>query len=366
MRFQTNTKPLATALALGIINSNVSNFQKTSHVVQVSADANELKINIEASRICTELRLKGNGEGDPASIFVDSLLFKQLVSTFDSATVTLEISTTGLIIYSGKHKFTLPKMIDSDFDLKQPARPADLTDGIDINKADWKFIKEHQMFALSMSFVHPVFTRVWVGQNGDVLVGDFDSSLFTYSTKSKLGATCLLQESIINLFESLPEGAKLYRFDSDYLIHISNDSFDYLTQLTPEYEDRDDIGSYRSDIFLPMLQPAETYASVNVAAVTRLLNQALLLSSTSEDTIKWVMKDGVLKLHDKSVDGAIPVEMQGVSDTYEVEFKLDTLKKVIANYPDEVVNISPMLQGDVVAGVLVWNAELTTALGGVE
>ena len=367
MKFQTNTKPFADALALGIINSNVSNFHKKSCIVQLSATSDTLKINIEASMICTEMKLKGAGEGDPATVFVDSMLLKQLASTLESATIILEFTDGGLIIHSGKHKFSLAKMLDSsEFELRSPAAASDTTMSLDIDKSDWKFMKDYQMYAISMTFVHPVYTRAWVGDNGDVLVGDYDSSLFTYSKKSKLGATCLLQDSIINLFNSLPDGAKLMKSGRDYIIHISNDSFEYTTQFTPEYEDDENIGSYNADIFLSMMTHPDSFIQVNVAALTKLLNQALLLSSTSEDTIKWAIKDKLLHLTDRNVDGSIPVEVSGASAAYEIDFKLTTLKQVIANYPDETISISPMMQEDEAAGILIWNKDLTTAVAGVE
>ena len=90
MIFECNTKPLSDALNLGVINSNVSNFHKKSCIVQVSATKSDLVINIESSRICTQLNLKGRGDSDDYStIFVDSLLIKQLMNTFDTPKVSL-------------------------------------------------------------------------------------------------------------------------------------------------------------------------------------------------------------------------------------------------------------------------------------
>ena len=368
MKFTTNTKPLVDSLNLGIINSNVSNFHKKSCIVQISANENTLKINIEASMICTEITMKGTGEGDPATIFVDSLLFKQLMSTLETATVTLEIADDGLRIQSGKSKFTLPKSIDtSEFELKAPAIPDISGPAVDIDKSDWKFIKDYQMYAISMAFVFPVYTRVWVGDNGDVLVGDYATSLFTHSKKSKLGTTCLLSDTIINLFNSLPEGAKLIKADKDYLIQVNTDSFTYLTQFTPKYEDDPEVGSYNSPIFLNMMDHPDQFNVIATAAVTKLLNQALLLSSTNEDTIKFSVSGGVATFNDKNVDAQIPVE--GDSNlNYSVEFKLETLKKVIADYPDEKICFAPMYsEGDPEAsGIKIWNNDMTTIFAGVE
>lgn len=366
MKFTTNTKPLSDSLNLGIINSNVSNFHKKSCVVQVSADADTLKINIEAALICTEIKLKGSGEGEPATIFVDSLLMKQLINTLDSATVDLEFTEGGLTIHSGKSKFTLPKMIDStEFELKAPVVPDGSVETIDIDKSDWKFIKDNQMYAISLAFIHPVYTRVWVGESGDVLVGNIDVGLFTHSSKSKLGSTCLLSDTIINLFNSLPDGAKLTKVDRDYVIQISADSYSYVTQFTPLYENDEGVGDYSSGMILTTMQKPATGVKIPTAAVTKLLNQAILLSTTSEDTIKLSVDNNTVYLRDKNVDGQIPASGDA-SIKFELEFKLELLKQVISNYADDNIEISPSIRDDEVTGIIVWNADLTTIVAGVE
>lgn len=368
MKFTTNTKPLNDALNLGIINSNVSNFHKKSCVVQVSADATTLKINIEASMICTELTLKGSGEGDPATVFIDSLLFKQLVNTLESSTVSLLFEENGLVLQSGKSKFNLPKMIDStEFELKSPVVPEYTDNAIDIDKSDWRFIKDNQMYAISMGFVHPVYTKVWVGESGDVLVGNVDTGRFTHSKKSKLGNTCLLSDTIINLFNSLPEGSKLIRVDDDYLIQFSADSYSYVTQFTPLYEEDEGVGDYGSDIFLSLMQKPDKFVKVPVSPINKLLTQATLLSTSSEDTIKFNVSKNTVHFQNKDVDGEIAGEGD-VSIEFELEFKLDAIKEVISNYPDETIQFNALADADdptAVAGIIVWNNDLVTMIAGV-
>lgn len=365
MKFQTNTKPFVDALSLGIINSNVSSFHKKSCIVQISADATTLRINIEAERIRTEIRLKGSGEGEPATIFVGSMLLKQLAATLETSTITLEFEENGLTIRSGKSKFTLPKEIDTtEIELTPPTRVDSQLESA-LNKEDWKFVKDYQMYAISLAFIHPVYTRVWVGESGDVMVSDFDSGLFTHSKKNKLGTTCLLKDSIINLFNSLPEDTKVARVDKTYVIHINNDSFEYTTEFYPEYEEDEGVGSYNSDTFLPMMEHSASSSEVNVAAVIKILNQAILLSTTTEDTIKWIVANNSLKLLDRNVDGNI--EISGDPNiSYELEFKLSSLKQVIGNYNDETVKICPTYLDDEPTGILIWNDDLTTLFAGVE
>lgn len=368
MKFICNTKPFADSLDLGIINSNVSNFHQKSCTVELTASEKMLKINIEASQIYTEIQIPGKGEGETATVFVDSLLLKNLASTFESSTVTLDFDENGLIITSGKSKFTLPKMVDGDdFDLKSPEVPNSLEGAIDINQSDWKFIKDNQMYAISMAFINPVYTKVWVGENGDVLVGDFDNSLFTHSVHSKLGKTCLLSDTIINLFNSLPAGSKIIPSGDSYIIQLKTDSYEYVTQFTPLYESDESVGSYNSDIFLGMMKHEDESSAmkVNTVAITKALNQALLISTNSQDSIFFELGEGKVRLYDKNVDCDISV-LGNTEGSWKVEFNLERLKKVIANYSDESIYISPMEQEGQVVGIMVWNDQLTTIVAGLE
>lgn len=364
MKFLTNTKPFADALALGVINSNVSNYHKKSNIVQLTATENSLRINVEAAQICSQMTLKGQGDaGQTATIFVGSLLIKQLASTLESNTITLEFADNGLIIHSGKSKYTLPKMIDeSDIELTAP-QIGDYNGGaISIDKSDWKFIKDRQMYALALSFIHPVYTKVWIGDEGDVLVGDFGKGLFTHSVKSKLGSTCLLSDTIVNLFTALPDGAKICKLDRDYVISYMSDSFEYLTQFTPLYEADEGIGSYNSNIFLPMMVPPADGISFNPAALNKALSQSELLSSTDDKKIEFSVSEGHLRIKDNNVDCDIPVT--GAVTDFTLKFFTESLHKMIANYPDEAVKLSPMIQEGEAAGVIIWTNELTTILAG--
>ena len=99
MTFTCNTKPLIEALSLGVINSNISKFYRKSCLAQISGDSSDtLVINLEASYIYSEIRLKGykEGEGDIPTVFVDNSLLKSLVSTFENATTTFEFTDSGI------------------------------------------------------------------------------------------------------------------------------------------------------------------------------------------------------------------------------------------------------------------------------
>lgn len=367
MKFITNTQPLIDACKLGIVLSNVTNFHKKSNIVQISASNNMLTINVESLRICTELTLQGHGEGEPSSIFVSSSLFRQLVETLDNPTTELIFDETCLLIKSGRSKFTLAKVVDgNEFDLKRPKDVYFDDDSIvPFKKADWEFIRNNQMYAISMSPLHPVYMKAWFGASGDVIIGDFDISLFTHSEKSSLGNTCLLTDTVVNLFTSLPDDCKIIRDEQDYIIRVSGDSYTYTTQLTPLYEDDEGVGSYNSDMILGIMGHPDDYIIVELAPIAKLLSQAMLLSTDHDDVISWKVDGTELKIYNDDVDGIIPVG--GSTDLhYEVMFKLDYLKKILANYSDNELSIGLITRDGDSVGIVVWNGDMTTVLAGCE
>ena len=329
---------------------------------------NILKINVETASIKTEISVKGSSEGSGDSrIFVGSLLLKQLVSSIESNTVTLDINDSGLVITSGKSKFTLPKMIDGDeLELDTPAPLTADSTRIAIDKSSWKYIKDNQLFALAISFIHPVYTRVWVGSDGDVLVGDIDNSLFTHSKLGKLGNTCLLSDTVINLFTSLPDDSKISKAADgrNYLISATTDSYTYLSEFTPYYESDEGVGSYNSEMILNILKTEDSGIQCKASQLSKFLSQAELLSTTSEDTINFTVESGKVSLHDKNVNCAIDVA--GTSEAYTSEFKLAALKKIISNYGESDVSISPFKSEGEIQGIIVNDGTLTTILAGVE
>ena len=366
MDFNVSTKPLMNALDLGVIKQNISKFYHKSCLAQLTITRQNLRINLESANIKTELILKGSGSEDSeATVFVDCLLLQQLISTFTSNIVKLVVAEDGLVIHSGSSKFVLPKLVDgSEIELTRPVSNYS-GETIPLNKEDWKFVKDHQMYAIAMSFIHPVYTRVWVGEAGDVLVGDFDNSLFTQSHKGNFGETCLLSDTIINLFNSLPEGASIIRCDGYYIISVNTDSYSYLSEFRPMHEEDDGVGSYNSDIILGMMnKSAAPGVDLDVAAVNRFLNQASLLSSSSEDTIQFSVSSDKVSLSGNNVDCKFDIDPY--ASPFTVEFKTSSLKDVLSNFDSEAIKVAPMMQEGQVAGILLWSDNLTVVLASVE
>lgn len=364
MKFTVNTKPLVEALNLGILNANVNKFYAKSTMAQISASADGLVINLEAALICSEIRLKGMADSDaPAKVFIDSMKLKQLIGTFEASTTVFEFTDAGLILHSGKSKFTLPKAVDVDLSFEKPN--IDVSHPVALDKTAWKFVQDHQMYALALTFITPVYTKAWVGSAGDVLIGDFDNSLFTHSRKSNLGKTCLLSDTVIHLLTSLPDGAKMYQLDSSFVVHAKTDSYEFISEFTPKDESDSDMGSYNADMILAMMSTTSESVEIHVPAVMKVLNQACLLSSKSDDRITLSMENGQITFTDNNIDCKIPVE--GVISTpYQLSFQTVNLKSVMSNCAEEKVRICPTYNGEDIVGINVFSDGLTTVLAGVE
>ena len=214
MKFTTSTKPLKTALGLAVVGKNVDKNIQKSTVVQLTADNKTLRINTEAASIRTEVTLYGTGDGGAASIIVDAVTLKNLISTIDAQQIDLDFSNPNCVsVISGTSYFKIAKILDTaEVSLHRPMGVSG--DGADVNKSEWQFITAHQSFALpTNTAAFPQYNNVWVSENGDVLTGDMVSQMFTHSQKSNLRDTYLLTESIVNLLCSVPDGSKISKGD---------------------------------------------------------------------------------------------------------------------------------------------------------
>lgn len=370
MKFTCSTKPLQSALKLGVIKSNISKFYQKSCLAKVTCSKDTLRVNLEASRIVTQLTLHGSGDEDgPVGIFVDCQKLCDLISTFDSDVVTIEYVEGGIILHSGKSNFTLPHMLDDpDLDLAAPqtldsnaAYPA-----FDLNADDWKFVNDHQMFAIAINYIHPVYCRVWVGDSGHVLVGDYDNSIFTHSTKGSLGRTCLLPPTIINLFTSLPENTKLIDTGSSYLIKVKTDGYEYVTEFTPELESDENVGSYNSEVFMDLFATKEQFVTLDAQKVSKFLAQAALVVDY-DSPLNFTVTSDCVSIGDGTVDCKLPIDGAHEVTEYSCKFKANFLRSVASAMDSEKVNIAPTFgeKGDV-AGVMFWTDNLSILLGAID
>ena len=352
MVFTLSTKPLVNATNLVIINSNVDKYDGKTTVVELTATKTALYLNTVSKQILSEVKLLGVSDTEEeASIYVDALMFKSLISTIKAAQVELEFTDDALTITAGKSIFTIPKTGSSDGQLSKPEEFAttDSAFAEPLNLPKWKLVKNHQLYAKAENYTKPVYTYVWVG-SGNVLVGDLDKGLFTHSTECQLDMTCLLSESIINLITSLPENAKILKKETSCIIYVSADSYEYRSQIIPVFES-DDNGYYMSDTILGIFD-TDMPVKVSATDILTALNQASLLTMEKEPTVNITISTNHINIKDRRVN--IGIDAQGTVDTpYTLTYKLSRLKDLVAKCPDPQLTICPRLVGDEVAGIVI-------------
>ncbi len=368
MKFTVSTKPLKNSLNLCIINANVMKFYTKSKLVQITASADTLRINHAANMILSEVRLRGVGDGEPTSIMVDPLLFKNLIATFTAPQIEFEFIENALVLHDGKSSFSLPMLADTS-EVQLPTPNVIVEDDADsihvISKSDWKFIKDYQMYAIGNSNKTPIYNYVWVGESGDVIVGDYNKGLFTHSTISKFGKTCLLTDTIINLFNSLPDGTKIISRESSYLISVSTDGYEYVSEFTPMYGS-ESTSAYNAEIIVDMMRVDDVDISkANVSDIVTILNQVMLLSIEKKPMINCTIGKNQITFKDAHVNGTVSTE--GGPDTpYTMTFLVSDLKSAISTCPEPKIEISPTMNGDEVVGITISSGGLTTVLAGME
>ena len=373
MKFTVSTTPLSNALDLGVVNANISKFYRKSCLAQLTATKSELRINLEASLICSELILKGQGDEEgPISTFVDCATLKSIVGTFDANTTTIEYVEGGIKLHSGSSNCNMSSIGGeeaADQELTRPELPEAGAPSVKIEHSDLEFVKNYQLYAAATTFVHPIYTRVWIGEDKNVIAGDFDNSLFTFSKKNNLGETCLLTDTIVNLFDSLPEGAELTKLADGYLITVRTDGFQYAAQFKPQYESDEGIGSYNAPVFLEMNQHDEAnVVQTDAKQINKFLNQSSILSSGTSRAILLEYSNGEIHLKDDNIDGRIKAE--GTCKEFAVSFNFDYLQKILGKMDEDTIKISPIIQedesGEVVSGCIFFTKELSIILGGLE
>ena len=364
MKFTVNTKSLKNATDLGIIKANISKYYYKSNVVQITATLDTLTINVEASGIKTKMVLAGSGDEDTVSaIIVECSVFKSLIDSIDTQIMTLEITAGTMYIHAGTSKFSIPQMLDiSDVQLDEPAEDYVVSNTSTIKPADWQFIKDHQMYAIATKESHPVYKNVWVGKDRDVIVGDYVSSLFTYSKRGDFDTTCLFPASLINLFTSIPEGSTVSKIGKSYILNITTDNYSIITEFMPKYEDDEAVGSYKADMILDMLKHPTSFISVDIAPITKFINQtSLLIHSEQDEVFDFIVKDNTLTISNTVSSYTMPAT---TDETYQVKFHVDFLKRVLSNFDNDTISIAPMRRGDAVIGGIFWTDNLTTLLAG--
>lgn len=375
MTFTCKTKALVDALNLGIINANINTYDAKSNLIMLRADKTKLSLNLESSvnDVKTELTINGSGDSDTSSnVFLNNVIFKQLMSTINTDTISLIFEDHGVKIVSGKSEFDLPSdatFVSADaLEFNKPNAPKETATELDLHIDDWKYVKEHQVFALANqgdgrinSSAYPMYRYLWVSDSGDVLSGDITTEIFTYTTKGHLANTCLLSGVMLNLLISMPETTKFYNDGNDYYLVYKTEDFEYLTQWVPRFESDTGLGSYNSEVFLNMLEHTSSSIQIDSAALGNLLRQAELLSKQTDTNISFSVSGSTLTVKNSRVKNDFTCV--GSSDVdYTISLEIAKFKKIIDTFGGDIIDISPVVVEEAIVGIRLWNEFLTISI----
>ena len=368
--FTLSTKPLKNAISLAIIDSNVNQFVQKSMAVQLDMVDSVLSITTEAAAISATVELHGSQNGDNASAIIDATLFKKFVATITAQQITLDFQSNCLVVRTDKSKYTIPKIFDTaQMSLKKPdvADVSIFDSAKTIDKKAWKFVKEHQLFARSQNTEMPVYTFVYAGDGGDILISDYKESIYTHSAISATPFTdsCLITDTIVNLFTAMPDGAKIVQDGDSYFVNVHTDGYDYVAQFTPQYEN-DAIGSYNAETIIPLFSiVGKPVSTVQVSEIKAMINQVSLLSNTRDNRIKCEVSADSVTFTSDNVNCVVPAN-GGSGDSYSLTLDFAQFKNIIASVPDVTFGITPFIDEDGdVAGIIISSSNLTIVVAGL-
>lgn len=371
MKFTLNVQPLKDAMDLGIISSNISKFFEKSTVIQLTAQGDTLRINTQATSLISEACIKGSNEdGGYATAIVDCILFKSLVSTLTSNEMSLDFQDNSLVVESGKSKFNVPKLL-TDEDAASLDRPASVDKLKDkfctkLEPATWKYIQDHQLYAVAMSQIQKVYTRVWTSADKGVLTGDPQMSLFTFQEHSALDSDCLVSATVVNLLSALDEDSLLYHYnDSSYVAVMNCDAFTFTSQFTVEHEDETGIGTYAADMIFDMvLDDTQQPVKVSKSKLCANIKQASLFASSSNPLISVEADENGVKLVNKNVNCRISKDNAGIS--YSASFAVSDIDTVVSHMDEDSILIAPVVKDGEVFGLRFSTSNMVALLGGME
>lgn len=366
MKFTVNTKPLKDVLDLVIVPSNISKFYAKSTVLQVSVNANgDLRLNSEADSVSSEGIVKGSVDAlADVVMFVDALLFKQLISSVNATMVQLDFDENSINITAGKSRLSVPNVLSADMRLASPSEPSG--EECDLKADIWKKVKDKQMYALTDSFVKLMYSYIYNGPS-EIMVSSYNDGLYTYSENIGLPATCLISPNIVSLILNVGAESKLFKNEDSFILVSKTDAYTFVSEFKPKYESNPEIGSYCADIIKGLYSDADIDGIlIPLDQVNNLLSQVSLLSDGDDPTVDWSTSESSVKIFTDNVEGKIDGKLTGNAKEYAIKFKVKALTSVISHLDGENIAIYPSFREGRAVGCVFKDDDVSVILAGVK
>lgn len=383
MKAVVNTEALKAGLGTLILDSGISKFNPKSCITRLTISKGTLQLDTEYTDIKSRLRIDCETEGSSESvIYIESSVFKKLINSLTAATLTLTLDdsdSTSLIVNAGKSKFIVPQIaeyMDVKFGI-DTANSEDLETLFDgsakFDFSAWKFISNYQLYAIADNTTnHKAYTNVYVGENNEIIVGDYNNNLFTFSTKNTMFDSCMLSGSVVKLLISYPDDSCIARSESQsnlwyIMCHKDDGHYSLISEFTTKLESESE--NYQADKVIPLMTHDDSLAVTipNLAAIRDVLAQgSVLVSNKNGYVINLAVSDGKLRIYGNNMEYVEDIDNSNIS--FEVAFRLQKFIDTVSHLDSNEVKIMPKYRkgrdgGEVVIAILIWTDDLTIVLG---
>jgi hypothetical protein len=206
----------------------------------------------------------------------------------------------------------------------------------------------------------PVYINIWCGADKDIIIGDMINNLFTHSKKSDFTEECLISDLIVNLFNAVPDGAKIYKTDKGYAITVSTDGYSYLSEFMLVSENGTSPEDYNAQVFLNMFNTENKDSiGVDTTEIMTFLNQFAILDgdSTSKPKISIRVDGDNMTLISPSIEQSVNID-NPKNLNFELAFDPKYIRSIITNLDNDKVRLYPLENGGKLAGLIASTDEM--------
>lgn len=383
MKVTVSTDSLRSGLSTLILDSSISKFNPKSCITRITMVQNTIQLDTEYADVKSRLKVDCTAdEDDYRVIYVESSVFKKLINSLNTGDVTLEITdkdSTTLIVRAGKSKFLVPQIAEYQ-DVRFGIDSAEIEDlatlfdnSTKFDFSAWKFVSSYQLYALADAVsAYKAYTNVYIGEDNSIIVGDYNSSLFTYSNKNTVFDSCMIPGSVVKLLISYPEDSSVARSENQsdlwyIMCHDENGEYSLVSEFRTKAET--DAENYQSDKIIPLLMHSDESAVTipNLAAIKDVLAQGSVLVSNKNDyVINLAVENGKLRVFGNNMEYVENVDDS--AEEFTVALRLQRFVDTISHLDSNEVKIMPKYRKDrngneIVFALILWTENLTVVLG---
>lgn len=359
-----STKTLQNIIKIILVPQNVSKFVQKSQVVQLTADAQRdaLRINVETAHVVSEATIKGQFDGETASLFVDTLMLRNLVATLVENEITVTMTNDSISITDGKSQYALEKIADiSDGEFKSPRFGDRSIESI--KSDDWQFVKDHMLFTLAESANSGSMAQqyVYLSNNGTAVTGDFFRTMFSKYSCADFGNTYLIAPEVINALCLVPDTNSAYAGDRYITVVVDSQDANYASEF--QFQSEDTIGSFNAPLIMDLFDDSsDSGLSAASADIVRVLNQSDIVSGKAEEFIRMTMSGSEISFKDRRIESSIRCE-GNLSETYSALVSKSRLRSMVGSCPSKTVQINAILRDGIVQGLSISGGNAAYVIG---